>query len=37
MLAGFDEDITNAVGTGDHLELVPELRVLRLVRPTAGN
>jgi len=37
MLAGFDEDITKAVGTGDHLELVPELRVLRLVRPTAGN
>ena len=37
MLAGFDEDITNALSTGDHIELVPELRLLRLVRPARAD
>ena len=37
MLAGFDEDITHALSTGDHVELVPELRVLRLVGPAPAN
>ena len=35
MLAGFDCDITAVLGSGAHLELIPERRLLRVLAPAS--